>query len=165
MLWLGVAFPDGLMVLDEPNAGFMTDPMAWGTSNLRTEMIRINLQRTMLGLLDVHLYGDRIFRTDAVITAAYSARWGVVQQWMLNSNLIMSSLRVSVEWTYGKVKYLFKSLSLKMAQKLMSAQPVDDFILATFFMNCRTCLMWDGPFRSRSTFGVVPPSLDDYLNQ
>lgn len=81
----------------------------------------------------------------------------------LNLNLIMSPLRVTIEWSYGKVKYTFKSLSFKMAQKMMLNQPVHDFINATFFANCRTCYQWDGPFRN--TFGVAPPTIQDYLSQ
>ena len=162
-MWMGVAFPDGLVVLDPPNAGFMTDPMAWPTSQIRQDMITINAQRLALGQPNVYLYADKIFRTDQIVIAAFSAQWGLVQPWMHNYNRIMSGLRVSVEWSYGKVKYLFRSLTFKMAQKMMGNYPVDDFILATFFTNCRACYQWDGPFYA--TFNVVPPSIYDYLDQ
>ncbi len=163
MLWLGVGFPDGMIVLDPPNPGFMTDPMAWPHSTIRADMIAINAEREARNNPPVRLYADKIFRTDIIIVAAYSAAWGFVQPWMEALNRLMSGLRVSVEWSYGKVKYLFKSLSFKMAQRLMGNQPVDDFIIATFFTNCRTCYQWDGPFQR--TFGVQPPSIYDYLDQ
>lgn len=163
VLWLGFGLPDGMMGLNEPNPGFMTDPMQWPNSSLNADMTAINATRVQQGLHRFHLYGDKIFQPDHNLYAAYSRRWGVVQNWMRQYNRIMSPLRVSVEWSYGKVKYLFKKLSLKMAQKMMLNSPVDDFILATFFSNCRTCYNWDGPFRK--TFGVPPPSIDDYIGQ
>ena len=163
VMWLGLAFPDGMIVLDRPNAGFITDPMAWPTSTIQAEMVLINAQRVLLGQPEFRLYSDKIFRTDLILIAAYSAARGFVTPWMHNLNHIMSPLRVSVEWSYGKVKYLFQSLSLKMAQKMLRGRPVDDFICATLFTNCRTCYQWDGPFRT--TFGVPPPSIHDYLGQ
>ena len=163
VMWLGLAFPDGMILLDNPNAGFITDPMAWPTSTIQADMIYLNAQRAGIGQPEYHLYADKIFRTDQIIIAAYSAQWGLVTPWMLGLNLIMSSLRVCVEWSYGKVKYLFKSLSLKTAQKTIGSRPVDDFICATLFTNCRTCYQLDGPFRT--TFGVPPPSIHEYLGQ
>lgn len=132
VMWLGLAFPDGAIVLDR-------DPMAWPTSTTQAEMLLINAQRVLLGQPEFRLYSDKIFRTDQILIAAYSAARGFVTPWMHNLNHIMSPLRVSVEWSYGKVKYLFQSLSLKMAQKMLRGRPVDDFICATFFTNCRTC--------------------------
>lgn len=133
-----MGFPDGMIVLDPPNAGYMTDPMAWPNSTIRADMIAINEERMARNEEPVRLYADKIFRTDMIIVAAYSAAFGFVQPWMHALNRIMAPLRVSVEWSYGKVKYLYKSLSFKLAQKLMRNQPVEDFILATFFTNCRT---------------------------
>ena len=152
-----------MVVLDEPNAGFMTDPMAWQNSRIRADMVTINDHRQQVHSPHVFLYGDKIFQSDGIVIAAYSARWGFVQPWMVNLNRIMSRLRISVEWSFGKVKYLFKSISFKMAQKLMKNQPVNDFIIATFFANCRTCYQWDGPFKN--TFDVRPPSIEEYLSQ
>jgi len=163
--WLGCNFPDGMTVIDGPNAGFLTDTMVWATSRLRADMLVIRAQRQAAGLRDVFMYADKIFRTDNIILiAAYSARWGFVQPWMVNLNEIMSKLRVSVEWWFGKVKYLFKSISFALNLRVqVNNAPVGDFILGAFFTNCRTCLNWDGPFRG--TFGVRPPDFDDYMNQ
>ena len=163
VLWLAVGFPDGMIVLDEPNAGYMTDPMRWPVSPIRTKMLLINAQRELNGEDPVKLAGDKIFRGDAVLFAMFSELQGALPPWMELINSIISPLRVSIEWSYGKVKYLFKSLSLKMAQRLLAGRPCDDFILATFITNCRSCYQWDGPFKK--TFGVEPPSIYDYLDQ
>ena len=160
---MGALFPDGMIVIEGPNCGYLTDPMVWNTSSMREQMVAINATRHALGLRHLYFYADKIFRSDLVVIAAYSPRWGVLQPWMINYNNIMTKLRVSVEWAFGKVKYLFKKDSLQLANKLMATEPTGDFVLAAFFSNCRTCLQWDGPFRT--TFGVVPPSLEDFLSQ
>lgn len=163
VLWLGVSLPDSMMILENPNPGYMTDPMAWPNSQLNAHMTQINARRVAQNLGRFRLCGDKIFQPDQNLFAMYSRRWGPVSPWMTNLNRIISPLRVSIEWCYGKVKYLFKKLSLKMAQKMMLNNPVEDFILASFFTNCRTCYNWDGPFRK--TFRIPPPTIDDYLNQ
>ena len=153
-----------MVVIEGPNLGFLTDTMVWATSRIRLALIAINAQRVILGLPHLYLYADKIFRTDNLMIAAYSARWGFVQPWMDHLNRLMSKLRSSVEWSFGKIKYLFKAINFQMAQRVqVIGAPQVDFILAAFFSNCRTCLQWDGAFRT--TFAVVPPSLDDYLGQ
>jgi hypothetical protein len=159
---LGVVFPDGMIVLDPPTAGYMTDPMAWTNSQINVDINAINITRVRGGLERVHLYGDKIFRTDMNLIAAYSAFNGVVQDWMTNLNFIMSKLRVSIEWCYGKIKYLFKSITLKTCQRLMKNQPVEDMILSSFFTNCRTCYQYDGPYSTTFT-NCVPPTIHDYI--
>ena len=61
ILWLAVGFPDGMIVLDEPNAGYMTDPMRWPNSPLRASIIAINTQRELDGEQIIRLGGDKIF--------------------------------------------------------------------------------------------------------
>ena len=163
VLWMGVSLPDSMIILENPNPGYMTDPMVWPNSRINADMTTINATRAANNLEPFRLCGDKIFQSDQNLFAMYSRRWGPVTPWMTNINHIMSPLRVSIEWCYGKVKYLFKKLSVKMAQKMMLNNPVEDFILATFFTNCRTCYNWDGPFRK--TFTIPPPNIDDYLNQ
>jgi hypothetical protein len=36
-LWLGASFPDSMVVLENPNPGYMTDPMVWPNSILNAE--------------------------------------------------------------------------------------------------------------------------------
>jgi hypothetical protein len=158
------SFPDGMIVIEGPNLGYMTDTMVWLTSSMRATMALINAEREALGQQHLYLYTDKIFRTDQIAIPAYSVRWGFVQPWMHHLNDIMKKLRVSVEWAFGKVKYLFKSTYLQLASKVMTTEPAGDFILAAFFSNYRTCFQWGGQFRK--VFGVVPPSnIDDYLEQ
>ena len=35
LIWMGLTFPDGMLVLEGPTPGFMTDPMFWRNSQLR----------------------------------------------------------------------------------------------------------------------------------
>ena len=66
---MGIRFPDGMTVIEGPNLGFLTDPMIWGTSHLCLSMI-FNDRRELYGLMRLHLYVDKIFRTDDIVIAA-----------------------------------------------------------------------------------------------
>jgi len=152
-----------MLVLDGPNAGYRTDPMAWTTSETRATFTAINETRVANHQSRVYIYTDKIFRTDNIIISAYSRFYGAVQDWMTNLNKIMSGIRASVEWTFGKRAYLFKATSFQMNQRLLVNKPTIDYVLTALFSNCRACMNWDGPFRS--TFGVQPPTIQDYLGQ
>lgn len=76
-------------------------------------------------------------------------------------NRTMSSVRVSVEWTFGKIIQYFAYLDFKKNQKVL-LQPVGKYYLVgAFLTNCHTCL-----YGSQTTtfFGVSPPTLETYLN-
>ncbi len=47
-------------------------------------------------------YADKIFNTDALITAEYSLRNGPVAGWMHMVNAVMSPVRVAIEWAIGR---------------------------------------------------------------
>ena len=76
-------------------------------------------------------------------------------------NKAMSSVRVSVEWTFGKITQLFAFLDFKKNLKLL-LQPVGKYYLVgTLLTNCHTCLYGS---QTSTFFMMPPPSLDVYLN-
>ena len=48
------------------------------------------------------LYADKIYNDGPVVEAAWSRRHGPVLPWMVTENLMMSGIRVAVEWTFGQ---------------------------------------------------------------
>ena len=74
-------------------------------------------------------------------------------------NRAMSSVRVSVEWTFGKLVQYFAYLDFKKNQKIL-LQPIGKYYLGAILTNCHTCL-----YGSTTTafFGVEPPSVETYL--
>jgi hypothetical protein len=61
---MGISFPDGMIVIEGPNLGCITDTMVWLTSSMRATMVLINAEREALGQRHLYLYADKIFRTD-----------------------------------------------------------------------------------------------------
>lgn len=75
-------------------------------------------------------------------------------------NKAMSSVRVSVEWTFGKIAQLFAFLDFKKNLKLL-LQPVGKYYLVgALLTNCHTCLYGS---QTSQFFNVAPPNLDVYL--
>ena len=76
-------------------------------------------------------------------------------------NKAMSSVRVSVEWAFGKILQYFAYLDFKKNQKVL-LQPIGKFYLVgTILSNCHTCLYGS---QTSTFFGVLPPSLETYLS-
>ena len=137
--------------------------MAWTTSSTHEIYRAICVRRALANLPPLKFYADKIYNTDEYVTGAWNARHGVVHPWTELENLIMSKIRVAVEWSFGKVKYLWKKLSFKISNKLLRSPITEEFVVASFMTNCRTCLYWDGQHYKH--FGVKPPTLEDYLDQ
>ena len=75
-------------------------------------------------------------------------------------NQMMSSVRISVEWGFAKVKTLFSFVNFYPNQKVF-LQPIGDyFTVATLLANCYTCLYGS---EISQYFAVDPPSLEQYL--
>ena len=76
-------------------------------------------------------------------------------------NKAMSSLRVSVEWTYGKLVQYFMYMDFIKNEKIL-LQPIGKYYLVDAILtNCHTCL-----YGSTTTtfFDVQLPSLETYLS-
>ena len=76
-------------------------------------------------------------------------------------NTAMSGVRVSVEWTFGKIIQLFAFLDFKKNIKVL-LQPVGKYyVVGALLTNCYTCLYGS---QTSSSFNVPPPSLETYLS-
>ena len=164
LIWQGVSFPDGMIVLEGPFPGFNTDPIVW-----RDCEIRHALEEIMVSRLDEHpprrrlkLYADKIYNTSALVTAAFSRRHGDLQAWMTQENRIMSSIRIAIEWTYGTIVTLFKFVDFAKGQKLQESPVPKHYTIAVFLANCHCCLYGD---RHSKAFNVDAPSINEYLAQ
>ena len=73
----------------------------------------------------------------------------------------MSSVRVSVERTFGKLVQYFAYLDFKKNQKIL-LQPIGKYYLVgAILTNCHTCLYG---WVTTTFFSVKPPSLETYLS-
>ena len=100
LIWQGVSFPDGMVVMDNPAPGYMNDPLVWANCGIRNDLENIMLTRMAENppRRRLKLYADKIYTTSPLITAAFSRRHGALQAWMIVENSIMSKIRVAIEW-------------------------------------------------------------------
>ena len=105
------------------------------------------------------IYGDPAYGVARNILSPYRGLHLTVQE--KDFNRAMSSVRVSVEWTFGKIAQYFAYLDFKKNQKIL-LQPVGKlYLVGALLTNCHTCL-----YGSLTTtfFGIQPPDLELYLS-
>ena len=105
------------------------------------------------------LYGDPAYGLSRNIVSPFRGHGLGLRERAFNRD--MSSVRVSVEWSFGKLVQYYAYLDLKKNQKIL-LQPIGKYYLVgAILTNCHTCL-----YGSVTTtfFGVKPPSLETYLS-
>ena len=75
-------------------------------------------------------------------------------------NRAMARARICVEWTFGEVGKVFRSMSLKQSMQLYRVPVAKYYFAAVFLLNCRNCL-YGG--QTANYFGCVPMSLEEYI--
>ena len=76
-------------------------------------------------------------------------------------NHAMSSMRVAVEWGFGKVIKYNAFLDFKKNPKILLQEISGMYNAAVFLSNCHTCLYGS---QTGTYFDVDPPTLEEYLN-
>jgi DDE superfamily endonuclease len=76
-------------------------------------------------------------------------------------NTIMSTVRVSIEWSFRGVTGRFQALNWKQNQKILEIPVAQWYLVASLFANLHTCLKRGN--QVSDLFGMQPPSVHDYL--
>jgi hypothetical protein len=162
IIWQGVSFPDGMLVIEGPFPGYYTDTMVWRDCNIKNQLEEEMQVRIQNGQPRLKLYADKIYNSSILVTAAWSIRHGEVFPWMIVENSIMSKIRVAVEWTFGTVICLYKFVDFCKGQKLYQSPLTKHYTIACMLANCHTCIYGD---QHNEYFNVDPPTIEDYLMQ
>ena len=164
IIWQGVSFPDGMVVIEGPEPGFMTDTMVWRDCQTRGDIEVIMQSRIAENppRRRLKLYADKIYNTCPIITAAFSRRHGQVLDWMTAENFLMSKVRVAIEWTFGTASMLWKFFDYRKTQKIDESPIAKHYTVAVLLSNCRCCVIGD---QHTEYFNCLPPTLEDYLSQ
>lgn len=104
------------------------------------------------------LYGDPAYPLRPHLIAPY--RGSSLSAEEQEFNRLMSRVRVSVEWTFGKITSLFAFLDYKKNMKLYLQPVAKYYLVATILTNCHTCLYGS---ETGMFFGLNPPTLEEYL--
>jgi nuclease HARBI1 len=104
------------------------------------------------------IYGDGGYFNTSFMTCPHQAPTAS-QDILFNTR--MSKVRISVEWLFGRVTNLFRSLSFFHNQRLLQTPLAQQYKVAILFTNIRTCI--DGGNIVSDYFRLRAPSLEDYL--
>ena len=148
--------PNGLIAhLFGPIEGKRHDAFMLAESGLSPKIARFNQPNGQPYVI----YGDPAYGITRNIIAPFRGAQLTPQQHDFNKS--MSKVRVSVEWTFGKITQYFTYVDFKRNSKVL-LQPVGKYYtVAALLTNCHTCLY--GSLTS-SFFNVNPPSLEKYLS-
>ena len=151
-----VTAPNGLIAhMYGPIAGRRHDAYMLRVSGLENKLATITKPDNSPYII----YGDPAYGLSRTILAPYRGCQLTTQQ--KDFNKAMSSVRVSVEWTLGKIVTYFSYLDFKRSNKVL-LQPIGKYYLvAALLTNCHTCLYGS---QTSTFFGVDPPSLETYLS-
>jgi nuclease HARBI1 len=164
LIFQGVSFPDGMVVVEGAFAGYQNDMMVWRESLMRLKLVEIMQERLAVGLPRLKVYADKIYNHSVIITAAYSLRTnpGGLQQWQNNLNRIMSDIRVSIEWSFGKIVTRSKFLAFGSPMKIQQSPVSQYYHIAILLANAHTCIYG---CQQSQYFRVIPPTLEEYFAQ
>lgn len=160
IIWQGITFPDGMIVLSGPEPGFYTDIMVWRDCQVRRDLDAIMNHRAAAGLARLKLYADKIYNPSPLVHPAWSFRHGPMWGWMILQNRLMSKIRVSVEWSFGLIMSKHKYSGFWKTQMIQKSQIANMYIVDVLLHNCHVANYGD---QSSLYFHVYPPSLHDYL--
>lgn len=164
LIFQGLSFPDGMLVIEGAFPGYQPDTMVWRDSLMREELEIIMAGREAEGQPRYKVYADKIYSNSALVTAAYSRRFhrDGLQDWQIRTNRLMSDIRVGVEWSFGKLISRNKFVSYGQAMKLQASPVSKYYHVAVLLTNAHTCMYG---CQQTTYFGIMPPDVNEYFNQ
>ena len=128
LIFQGISFPDGMVVIEGTFPGYQPDTMVWRDSQMREDLEAIMAQRFAHGRPRFKVYADKIYSNSILVTAAYNCRncRDGLYDWQIRLNRLMSDIRVGVEWSFGKIITRNKFVSYGKSVKIQ-ASPVSKY--------------------------------------
>lgn len=160
MKFQGVITPDGIFVdLWGPVVGTRHDNYVLAQSGLMEKLAQLNSPSGH----PYCLYGDPAYGISNHLICPFSAAsvGGVLSPAMIDFNKRMSHCRVTVEWGFKEVTGKFAFVNLKPQQKFLMSPVAKQYRVATLLSNMHSCL--NGGNEISQYFGVLPPTLEEYL--
>jgi hypothetical protein len=124
-------------------------------SALNALLVQLQLGRP----IQYHIYTDRGYTDDTHIRAAYHGNRIItpIENW---HNMVMSSVRVSVEWMFAKIKATTSIVSDTKTMKVGYGYIAHHVTSAVLLSNAHSCLRGN---QTCSIFNVLPPSVEEYF--
>ena len=159
MIFQGISFPDGMVVIEGAFPGYQPDTMVW-----RDSQMAIMAERFAQGQARFKVYADKIYSNSILVTAAYNCRnyrFGL-HDWQIRINRLMSDIREGVEWSFGKIIIRNKFVSYGKSMKIQASPVSKYYHMAILLANAHTCMYG---CQQTSYFGVVATDVNEYFDQ
>lgn len=154
MKYQSLLCPDGIIISlkgaypgHRHNAGIFRD------SGLYNELE----QYTVFDERKYWIYDDQGYSLRELLLRSFTQREIANNPVRQNFNNVLSSLRISVEWGFGKILQEFAFLDFKKNQKLQEVGSMH--IVGKLLTNCHTCLYGS---QTSAYFAIEPPTLETF---
>ena len=154
----GFVAPNGLFIeMSGPYAAVTNDQSMFHRSQLYDRLCQVIVWLNKY----VYAFGDCGYQGLHVLLVPHSPKPTMTLR-QKRFNRKMSRLRVSIEWSFGKITQLFAFCDYKKNMKLHK-QPVGSYwLIATLLTNCHSCLYGN---QTEDFFDMPPPSLEYYMKE
>lgn len=158
MKYQAVASPDGLIIhLSGPYQGRHHDTAMYRASGLENTLMEHALDNNGN---QMYVYGDPGYQLSPVLQVPFSTVNITPPQRAYNE--AMSRVRVGVEWSFGHVLQSFAFSDYKKNQRSLLSAVHLHYIVSVLFTNLLSCITQNNASVGR--FGVLPPTLEEYLH-
>lgn len=149
-----VATPDGLIShFFGPIEGRHHDAYVLSQSNILSQLA---IHEQFVGRV---LYGDQGYHTNDFIVSPWKSAVLSLEQQQFNK--AMSTVRIAVEWQFGRITNYWHFLDLRSAMKVFQTPVARFHMVGVLLSNCHACIT--GSNQTSQFFGLSPPSLSEYL--
>ena len=164
-----VFMPNGLTALFGPVSARRSDVGVLYMSNLDAFLCFIQRGLILAMVLPVlyAVFGDTAFALHLECVQSYYRSLGAAADLTDDQkriNLFLKRARQTIEKNYGQLANEFHICDVKPGMKLAKPNPyaLEQLRVCHLMLNCKVCLNGDQA-GSTNTFGVAPPSLEQYL--
>ena len=161
----GVITPDGMLrMMFGPFYGRRHDGALLNASQLIEDMEAIEEKLRVNDDLEGHyrLLGDSAYRLSRFLLRPFKG--AVLSRAENRVNYEFARCRISIEWGFGVVATLWRSMALKAEQQMLVIPCARHWIVSVFLTNCYVCLYGKDSSNTASLFDLDPPTLEEYVS-
>ena len=133
-------------------------------NNISTIIARLTAVQVGYLPLQYSIYRDKAYNQQPPcgFSAFRAPAGGVLLPQQAADNRVMTSLRIGVEWAFGKVMACNKYLTHHIGLKVFAMSVGDHYFCAVLIANTSTCLYGS---QASVYFNCRPPTLGEYFNE
>ncbi|KAK3805229.1 MAG: hypothetical protein J3R72DRAFT_428671 [Linnemannia gamsii] len=107
------------------------------------------------------IFDDQEYENSPVLQVSFPGRDHELTDGQRRFNLAMAEVRTAVEWSFGHTLQYFAYTELKKTQRSLLLAVHLQYTISVLFANIHSCITQMNA--SIGKFGVLPPTLEEYL--